>query len=252
MRRALTVLLGLAVSVGVGSAATAQADELVVVHGSGFSDSRTGAIVGRSCAAPTQDATGGPFHLRVDPTDDETPLGTHMVGFDTGGGSALGPVAFTDDPATSAWNVRFRTLDARSEGMYVAFYVAPSDPAGYWVGHAPVTVEGPGWSTLDGTGVALTWQYRRDGADVGAPQPAQTLAAFVAAQEATPVPDPAPDPASDQPSDQPSDQDSDQASEPTRGVAMLGMAFGCDDSHFYFDALRVGAPGSVVTHDFEQ
>jgi hypothetical protein len=236
MRRTLTVLTTLALSLAIAPLPPAQADEVVEVVKPSPGDEGLWDLSWVGCSDPLTRPTDN-IYLKIEPSADTPPTGSHNWGVQSEGLAAVGPMAFTLDPTTSVWDLRVDPRNGGTTGWAVAYYWSATMPVEqYWFGFAPLTVGSPGWQTVDLALQALQWRLIEFDPQ-GIPTVLDTAPASAVGPFAT--------------------THGGDGTWEAGGGAYLGYALGCDSSAgaiepWYFDGLRIGAPGDVTTYDFEE
>jgi hypothetical protein len=210
---ALARVLGVAVAASVVAlAAPAHADDQVTVRGTDFPDRVTATLSFVGCSA-VYDRTSESLQPYI--SRGQAPLGTRSLG-------SLHVVGSMTATTTASLQVHAPT---GATGVAYAGYQEPADEGTnlLWFGRADLAAPAAQWHTVDATALSYRWtKYDlTNGQTVVAEQPVpSTVAAFTASRGGD-------------------------------GPGLYTIGFGCDGSRFTIDALRIGSPGAVTTHDLE-
>lgn len=172
----------------------------------GATPDTTGATIGRGPATP--------------------PTGARSLGFDLGGGNAVGALFMRPSMAATTTAELMVHAEAGATGVAYAGYQEPADAGTVriWIGRAPVVAATTGWQRVDATKLAYTWT-KRDLRTGAALQPGPTTAATVPTVIA--------------------------ARGGGDGAGLYSVGFGCDGRPFSLDTFRVGTAAGVSTYDLE-
>ncbi len=211
-------------SVGVVAAALPAYADRVVVQGTAFPDpARTNlSFVGCDDLYQRGDE---PVRPTVDRGPGEAPLGTRSLGFDLGGGNAVGALfTVASVLGTSTASVAVNAA-GQARGVAYAGYQEPADAGTdlLWLGRSELSTPGGAWQTVDATTRSYVWsKYDMATRTVVAAGPgvATSVADFAAAHGGD-------------------------------GPGLFTVGFGCDGTAFSMDALSVGSGADTTTYDLE-
>jgi hypothetical protein len=207
-----------------GLAAPSYADSTVTVQGTSFPDPARAnlSFVGCDDLYRRTDEALAPT-VGVGPGT--APSGTRSLGWDLTGGNAVGALFPVDSMLSTQTASIAVNAAGRATGVAYAGYQEPADAGTslLWLGRSELVTPGGVWHTVDAATRLYTWTKY----DMNTRQPVA-----VDPGGATSVADFA-------------------ASHGGDGPGLYTIGFGCDDTPFAMDELRVGAPGSVATYDLE-
>jgi hypothetical protein len=208
----------------VATAAPSYADDTVVVQGTSFPDPVRANLSFVGCEDLYR-RSEEPLAPTIGRGPGVAPAGQRSLGFDLGGGNAVGAL-FTVDSVLGTETASLAVNAAgRATGVAYAGYQEPADAGTslLWLGRSELTTPGGAWQTVEATTRSYSWaKYdmatrRPVAADGGVPM---TVAAFAGAHGGD-------------------------------GPGVFTIGFGCDGTAFSMDTLRVGPPGAVTTYDVE-
>lgn len=249
MRRSLVAAGMLAVATIFVAPAASFADSTpgtIVVRGAAFPDERAAQLsfVGCSDLYDRSSEAIQPY-LALGPGT--APLGERSVGYDLGGGNAIGSLNYVNSmAATTVAGLSVYAGDgaagAGAAGVAYAGYQMPSDSGTslVWLGRAALQASPGVWQQVDAT--TLTYAWTQYDMATGRPTPSQsatqdgTLDATVDGTVGGAV-----------------DQGITDfmAGHGGDGPGFFTVGFGCDGNAFSMDAWRIGGPSGVTTYDLE-
>lgn len=159
------------------------------------------------------------------------PVGERSVGYDLGGGNAIGSLHYVNSmAATTAAGLSVYAADGAS-GVAYAGYQMPADTGTtlVWFGRAALQASPGVWQQVDAT--TLTYAWTKYDMATGRPVPSQNVTQNVTGEVAS-ITDFMDAHGGD-------------------GAGFFTIGFGCDGSAFTMDAWRIGGPSGVTTYDLE-
>jgi hypothetical protein len=152
------------------------------------------------------------------------PGNKRSLGFDLGGGNAVGSVSYVDQVAATTVAGMAVHAEAGTIGVAYVGYQAPQDVGTslMWIGRAPLAVPASSWTSINVPGLGYAWtQYDMStqqpiGGEVGS----SGIPAFTRAMGGD-------------------------------GAGFYMVGFGCDGNAFNTDAWKIGTFAGATTYDFE-